>query len=141
MKTLAEILIETGLSYGTLVRYRDMGLIPKPERIWHGRKGSESVYPDSVPDIIHEIQRLKEQGLTLSQIKDRLLIKLEGEPVRMSSTSVETYIKVAPGFYEALKQKLGQGKLIHIEADLAEREGELVLMPPRAWLVHEDKQE
>ena len=70
MKTLADILIETGISYGTLIRYQDMGLVPRPEIIRHGRKGTESLYPDDVIWAIMAINVLRDRGYTVSQIRD-----------------------------------------------------------------------
>jgi DNA-binding transcriptional MerR regulator len=70
MKILGDILKETGLSYHTLVKYTGVGLLPKPQRIWRGRKGSKSLYPDGVIDIINHIKSEQESGLTLRQIAE-----------------------------------------------------------------------
>lgn len=70
MKTLADILKQTGISYGTLMRYRDMGFVLRPQIIRHGRKGTESLYPDDVIDTINRIETLKLSGHTLAEIRD-----------------------------------------------------------------------
>lgn len=77
MKTLADILKETGISYGTLIRYRDMGLVPKPEIIRHGRKGTECLYPDDAIETIERIKTLKERGHTVAQIRE--MAEVSGE--------------------------------------------------------------
>lgn len=71
MKTLADILKATDISYGTLMRYRDMGFVPRPQIIRHGRKGIESLYSDDVIDTINRIEALKLKGHTLAQIKEQ----------------------------------------------------------------------
>lgn len=70
MKTLKDVLQETGLSYPTLVKYTGMGLIPRPDRVWRGRKGSESWYPDDVIDAMNHIKEEQKAGLTLRQIAE-----------------------------------------------------------------------
>ena len=70
MKTLADILIETGIRYGTLIRYRDMGLVPRPEIIRHGRKGTDSLYSNEVIPIIRRIETLKGMNHTLAEIRE-----------------------------------------------------------------------
>lgn len=61
---------ETGISYHTLVKYTGLGLIAKPQRIWRGRKGSESWYQDNIIDSINHIKREQKSGLTLRQIAE-----------------------------------------------------------------------
>ena len=70
MKILKDVLQEAGVSYPTLVKYTSLGLIPKPQRVWRGRKGSESWYPDDVIEIINRIKEEKDAGLTLRQIAE-----------------------------------------------------------------------
>jgi len=71
MKTLKDALQETGISYYTLVKYKGLGLIPKSQRVWRGRKGSESWYPDDVIVTIHRIRDEQKSGLTLRQITEK----------------------------------------------------------------------
>ena len=74
MVTLQDVTRETGISYYTLVKYTGLGLVPKPQRVWRGRKGSQSLYSDSVVDTIKKIEEEKRSGLTLRQIaEDRRL--------------------------------------------------------------------
>ncbi|MFC2038846.1 hypothetical protein ACFLUG_03655 [Chloroflexota bacterium] len=70
MKMLQDVLKESGISYSTLVKYTGLGLLPQGERIWRGRKGSESVYSDSVIDTIKSVKDDKKSGLTLRQIAE-----------------------------------------------------------------------
>jgi len=70
MVTLQDVTQETGISYYTLVKYTGLGLIPKPQRVWRGRKGSESLYPDSIVKTIKNIEKDKQSGLTLRQIAE-----------------------------------------------------------------------
>ena len=70
MKTLYDVLQETGISYYTLVKYTGLGLIPKPQRVWRGRKGSESWYPDEVVDSIKHMKEEQKSGLTLREIAE-----------------------------------------------------------------------
>ena len=70
MVALQDVIQDTGISYYTLVKYTGLGLIPKPQRVWRGRKGSESLYPDGIVDTIKSIERDKQSGLTLRQIAE-----------------------------------------------------------------------
>lgn len=79
MNTLSDVLRESGLSYRTLVKYTEIGLLPKPQRVWRGRKGSESIYPDDIIDRIKTIQELKAQGKSLAQIKEIMPIFLSNQ--------------------------------------------------------------
>lgn len=80
MLTLDELLRETGINRNTLAKYRDLGLIPKPEIVHQGNKkkgqprGNQALYPDYTPWIIDEIKRLKARPYvyTLSQIRDAI---------------------------------------------------------------------
>ena len=75
MRTLQDVTQETGISYYTLVKYTGLGLIPKSQRVWRGRKGSESLYPDSIVDTIKNIEKDKQSGLTLRQIAENRRIE------------------------------------------------------------------
>lgn len=79
MNTLSDVLRESGLSYRTLVKYTEIGLLSKPQRVWRGRKGSESIYPDDIIDRIKTIQELKAQGKSLAQIKEIMPIFLSNQ--------------------------------------------------------------
>ena len=70
MVALQDVIQDTGISYYTLVKYTGLGLIPKPERIWRGRKGSESLYPDNIVKTIKNIEKDKKSGLTLRQVAE-----------------------------------------------------------------------
>ena len=75
MKTKDDVLRESGLSYSTLVKYAGLGLLPKPQRVWRGRKGSESHYPDEVIELIGTIEEERDSGLTLRQIAENRRIE------------------------------------------------------------------
>jgi len=72
MKTLSDVLLEGKIAYQTLVKYRDLGLLPRPQIVRRGRKGTESLYPDDVITRIQHIEKLKEDGLTLPEIAERI---------------------------------------------------------------------
>lgn len=80
MITLKELLRETGINRNTLAKYRDLGLIPKPEIVHQGNKkegqprGNQALYPDYTPWLLEEIRRLKGRPYeyTLSQIRDEI---------------------------------------------------------------------
>jgi DNA-binding transcriptional MerR regulator len=71
MKSLREVLHDIGLSYYTLFKYSGLGLLPRPQRVWRGRKGSESWYPDDIIDTINRIKGEQESGLSLRQIVEK----------------------------------------------------------------------
>jgi DNA-binding transcriptional MerR regulator len=70
MKTLTDVLLEGKIAYQTLIKYRDLGLLPRPQIVRRGRKGTESLYPDDVITRIQHIEKLKEDGLTLPEIAE-----------------------------------------------------------------------
>ena len=73
MLTLKQVIEETGISRPTLTKYRGLGLVPKPKIVYHGYKqGKESLYPDDTTYRIGEVQRLRDEGYSLSQIRDEL---------------------------------------------------------------------
>ena len=75
MITLQDVIKETGISYYTVVKYTGLGLLPKPQRVWRGRKGSESQYPDEVVNTIRHIKEDQKSGLTLRQIAENQRVK------------------------------------------------------------------
>lgn len=79
MITLEELIRQTGINRNTLSKYRDLGLIPKPEIVHQGNRkgqprGNQALYPDYTPWIIREIKRLKARPYeyTLSQIREAI---------------------------------------------------------------------
>jgi len=75
MVKVKDVIQETGISYHTLVKYTGLGLVPKSQRIWRGRKGSEAWYFN---EVIHDINRIKEEqksGLTLREIAENRAIE------------------------------------------------------------------
>lgn len=80
MITFEELIRQTGINRNTLAKYRDLGLIPKPEIVHQGNKkggqprGNQALYPDYTPWVIEEIRRLKRRPYryTLSQIREAI---------------------------------------------------------------------
>ena len=91
MKTLQDVTQETGISYHTLVKYTGLGLVPKSQRVWRGRKGSESLYPDNTIYIINLIMEEKKTGLTLRKIA-------ENRRVERAVTAFASVINDFPGY-------------------------------------------
>lgn len=74
MKSTAEVLKETDISYAMLMRLKDLGVVPKPTlrgRGQGGGRGVVGVFPDEVMDIINWAKEKQESGLSLTQIADR----------------------------------------------------------------------
>ncbi|MFC1944699.1 hypothetical protein ACFLX5_04345 [Chloroflexota bacterium] len=76
MITLKQLIEEIGINRNTLTKYRDLGLVPRPDIVHRGYKkagevrGNEMLYPDYTPWIIREITRLKAKGYGLTQIRE-----------------------------------------------------------------------
>lgn len=117
MKTLSDVLRESGLSYRTLVKYLQMGLLPKPQRVWRGRRGSESLYPDDVIEIINWVKLQQESGFSLAEIAEQCRKEL-GEirvikPTReylipIRSDEPELYLDAYGNFYSWLQDQIDQ---------------------------------
>lgn len=76
-KKLSEVLLEGQITHPTLKKYVGMGLLPRPQIVRGGSRGSSSVYPDSVVGLIHTIETLKAQGHTLGDIRGLLSAQKE----------------------------------------------------------------
>lgn len=76
-KRLSEVLLEGQIAHPTLKKYVGMGLLPRPQIVRGGSRGSASVYPDSVVGLIHTIETLKAQGHTLDDIRGLLSAQKE----------------------------------------------------------------
>lgn len=71
MKTINEVLIETGLSYPQLNQLKGLGIIPKPVRKGLGnRKGVIGVYDDNVIEIIRWVKKQRKKGFSLLEIAE-----------------------------------------------------------------------
>lgn len=145
MKTLSEVLRDSGLSYQTLVKYTQMGLIPKPDRVWGGRgRGSQSLYPDDVIDIINWVKLQQKLGLTLTQIAEKL--RLERDSLRTvepqskivipdNPDALRNYIKAMPRLHKQI-EKENPGYRVHsIRAESIEVEGKRLLVPTEIVIV------
>ncbi|MFC1951217.1 hypothetical protein ACFLXN_02270 [Chloroflexota bacterium] len=105
MITLNEVLEKTGLKYHTIVKYVNMGILPRAARVWRGRKGSQSIFPDEVVDIINRVKLDKQRGIPLSQIASQ--IQQEREQIKIFSPKEENLIPVS---VDAMKTYLDQRK-------------------------------
>jgi DNA-binding transcriptional MerR regulator len=117
MKTLSEVLRDGKLSYRTLVKYVEMGIIPKPQRIWRGRKGSESLYSDEVVEIINRVRSLQKRRFTLREIAEQIKKELgqievmkptEEYLIPIKSDSLESYLNAYRGFHNWLNEQIEQ---------------------------------
>jgi class 3 adenylate cyclase/DNA-binding transcriptional MerR regulator len=76
MLTSKQLIERTGISRATLNNYISMGLLPKPlvKRTHkdHGRAPRIGYFSDDAVDRINEIHKLKKEGLTMSDISERL---------------------------------------------------------------------
>ena len=75
MKSQEDVLQESGISYYTLFKYTSLGLVPHSQRVWRGRKGSESWYPDDTVNTIKRIKEEQKSGLTLREIAENWKIE------------------------------------------------------------------
>ena len=72
MITTDELLKETGISYPTLTRLKDLGVIPKPSKQGLGNKrGVIGVFPDEVVSIINWVKQEQKYGLSLVEIAEK----------------------------------------------------------------------
>lgn len=73
MKTINEILAETGITYPMLNRLKDLGIVPKAKRQGLGnRKGVIGIYEDDVIDTIKWVREQQSWGIPLAKIAEKL---------------------------------------------------------------------
>jgi DNA-binding transcriptional MerR regulator len=117
LKTLSEVLRDGKISYRTLVKYVEMGILPKPKRVWRGRRGSESLYADDTIDIIPRVRFLQRKGLTLSQIAEqfrqeqaelRTLKPTEEYLIPLETDELADYLVAYQGFHAWLDRQIRQ---------------------------------
>ena len=118
MKTLSEVLRDSGLSYQTLVKYTQMGIISKPYRVWGGRgRGSESLYPDDVAKIVRRVKLLQKRRFTLQEIAEQFknerpeietLKPTESYLIPISSNDLKDYTNAYTGFHSWLQNQINQ---------------------------------
>ena len=144
MKKVAEVIQESGLSYPTLVKYTEMRVIPRPRRIWRGRKGSESLYPDDIIDIINWIKLHQQRGLSLSEIaklrkkkraeveaikpKEEYLIALKADGTR---SFLDAYDGLYPWLEKQIEQQAPGYELASVEMQRVTKQGKEFLKPKR----------
>ncbi|PSQ68397.1 MAG: Zn(2+)-responsive transcriptional regulator [Bacteroidetes bacterium QH_1_61_8] len=73
--TRGEVAEKAGVNPETLRYYEQKALIPKPRR----SDGGFRLYDDSYVDRLHFIQRAKDLGFTLAEIKDLLDLRVDDE--------------------------------------------------------------
>ena len=67
-----DLLKETGISYPTLTRLKDLGIIPKPNKQGLGnRRGVIGIFPDEVISVINWVKQEQSHGLSLVQIAEK----------------------------------------------------------------------
>jgi len=93
MITLSEVMEKTGLKYRTIVKYVNMGIIPKPAQIYGQRRGSESVYRDEVVDIINRVKIMQKRGIPLQKIADQM--RRELDDIRILNPTVDYLIPLS----------------------------------------------
>ena len=144
MKNVAAVMQESGISYPTLVKYTEMGLLPQPQTIWRGRKGSESWYPDEVTHIINWVKLHQMRGLSLSEIAERCkerraeieviepteeyLIAIKGDETR---SVLDDYDSLYPWIEKQIEQQAFGYELASIEVERVIRQGKEFLKPKR----------
>ena len=134
MLTLDELIEETGINRYTLAKYRDLGLIPKPEIIHQGNKkegqprGNQALYPDYTPWIIEEIKRLKARPYryTLSHIREEIgdiedITPKEQVSEPMKPDIMDTIVRIN----RLLDQETDDYERIRVEFDRDNEDGKL----------------
>lgn len=147
MKTSSEVLRDADIKYQTLIKYISLGLLPKPRRVWRGRKGSQSLYPDEVIDIINQIKLLKKQGFSLSEMTKHLPRQQSGirvlKPTKeyllpMEKNPTKSYVKEYKDLHSWLEDQIDElepGFEVHsILMESVTRRGKRFLRPKRIEL-------
>ncbi|MFC2005983.1 MerR family transcriptional regulator [Chloroflexota bacterium] len=143
MKTLSEVLRDSGLSYQTIVKFIQMGLISKPQRVWGGRgKGSESLFSDDVIKSISRVKHLQKRRFTLSEIAEQfkkergdieVLKPTEDYLIPIKAEEVKSYITAYTEFHSWLQKQIGQqmpGYKFHsVEMENVVKQGVEYLVP------------
>lgn len=141
MKTVNEVLKETGLTYPMLNRLKDLGIVPKPKLKGLGRaRGTVGIYEDEVINIINSVKLERKTGLSLTQIAERFRAERESlksvEPqykvlIPVNPTPLKSYIKSLSAFHAQI-EKENPGYEVHsVELESIERDGKKFLIPLR----------
>ena len=101
MLTSREVMRETGISRATLNNYIALGILPRPI-VGVAGPGSGSVrrigyFEDFVIDRIHDVQRLKREGLAMTDIA----AKFTGQEQDTQASAMPSDARVANGEREA----------------------------------------
>jgi len=135
---LSEVLRDGEISYRTLVKYTEMGLLSKPQRVWRGRKGSESLYPDDTIDLLKRIRDEQESGRSLLEIAEELR---EERPSRRSveprkeilipdnPNPLRSYLKARLALHEQMEQENPGYEVDEVEVETIEQDGKKLLKP------------
>lgn len=98
MITTEKLLKETGISYPTLTRLKELGIIPKPGKQGLGnRRGVIGVFPDEVLSIIKRVKEEQESGLSLTQIAEKWQQE-ESNKVRWATDIFAELARMYPDF-------------------------------------------
>jgi DNA-binding transcriptional MerR regulator len=142
MLTLNEVIQKTGLKYRTVIKYRSLGILPKPYRVWRGRKGSKSLYPDETVDIINRVKLMKKLGISLSKIADQIRRESDEQKIinpteklliPFSTDAIKASLEVYPDLETWVKQQITKQmpdyELDSLRMDIVTKEGQQYLRP------------
>lgn len=101
MITSKELLERTGISRATLNNYISLGILARPRVLPSSKADTEAprigFFPEQAVTIIEDVQRLKKQGLTMSEIAQKFRKESGNEKTENDSdsmpTSLMSYIK------------------------------------------------
>ena len=106
---LKDVLDASGISYGTLRKYIDLGLISSPQVDRHG-VGTISHYAEDILNQIQEIQQFKLDGKTLAEIQSIM----SGIEIKESPVEQDAVLKYLKSILDKLKSQLD--KIIKLES-------------------------
>ena len=101
-----DLLKETGISYPTLTRLKDLGIVPKPSKQGLGNKrGVIGVFPDEVISIINWVKQEQSYGLSLVQIAEKWRQREITEEEVLTTVPNPNKIKWATDLFAELAEK------------------------------------
>ena len=98
---IGQVAKHAGLSVETVRYYEKRGLIPAPQRLDSGYR----VYPESILQRLHFIQRCKELGFSLQEISELLSLQTDpSAPSALVKAQVENKITLVREKIQALRK-------------------------------------
>jgi hypothetical protein len=138
MITLNQLIKETGINRHTLAKYRDLGLIPKPQIVHRGYKkegearGNEALYPSYTPWLLEKIRNLKMKPYeySISQIREEIGKVEEITPDEeisepLQSNGMHDIIEASLRISSRLDNKAPNYRRILVEYEADEKDGKL----------------